>query len=74
MPCMGPNLDYAREQGRKVGQEILTKLLDDHKMWGPIHWPNAKLPTKNDISWERLKENFVKAVEELFVEDACNSF
>ncbi len=71
MPCMGPNLDWHAEQGRKVGLEILEKMLTEHKMWGPISKNDW---SRDNVDWNNAKQNFVKAVEELFVLDGVYSF
>ena len=76
MPCMGPDLDLARKQGREIGEKLLAQLIDEHHLWDItdpkydkcLHLPNA------DKRWTKAKKAFVKAVEELWVEDECNGF
>jgi hypothetical protein len=63
MPCMGPDLDYAAKIGNKVGQDILAKMIFD----------NSLMDCDNE-RWLVMKRKFIKVVEDLFVEDACNSF
>ena len=74
MPCMGPDLEHAREWGRKTGIEILEKMLDDHTMWGPMPSITKLKSRQDETEWNTAKENFVKAVEELFVLDGIYSF
>lgn len=59
MPCMGPDLEAARKRGQEVGKKILDELIKQHNLW--------------DIT-NKSKHEFIQAVEELFVEDACNGF
>ena len=75
MPCMGPNLEAAREKGRKVGEELLAKLLEEHRMWDITEpkWAGFGLPNAQE-RWAAAKEKFVSAVSDLFEEDASNSF
>lgn len=77
MPCMGPDLKEARTQGQEVGAKLLARLIDENKLWDItdkaynekfLHFPNS------ENRWDKAKKEFVRAVEELFVEDACNGF
>ena len=79
MPCMGPDLKEARTQGQEVGAKLLAQLIDENKLWDItdkadkdtekfLHLPNS------ENRWDKAKKEFVRAVEELFVEDACNGF
>jgi len=77
MPCMGPDLDYARRHGNEVGRELLAQLMKTHNLWDItdekmdkkfFHLPGAK------TRWNKAKSDFIKAVEDLFVEDAANGF
>ena len=78
MPCMGPDLQYARQCGRKAGEKLLAELIKKHNMWDITaekwaHPQICKLPGA-ESRWEKAKKEFVRAVEKLFVEDACNGF
>lgn len=76
MPCMGPDLDAARRLGRRIGEETLNSLMDKYHLYDVtdpkydrmLHWPGSR------ERWTTAKENFIKSVEELFVEDATNGF
>lgn len=76
MPCMGPDLTFARKQGREVGEKLLAQLINEHHFWditankedGMLRLPGA------NARWDKAKAEFIHAVEELFVEDACNGF
>jgi hypothetical protein len=78
MPCMGPDLTLARKHGRKVGEQLLAQLIKDNHFWD-ITAPEDKtkcvlrLPGA-EKRWDKAKEGFLKAVEELFVEDESNGF
>ena len=66
---MGPNLEYAREKGNKIAQKMLENLCIQYIMNDyQFILPNSK------ERWEKAKADFIKSVEELFVEDACNTF
>lgn len=76
MPCMGPDLKWARQQGRKVGKRVLVRLIDEASLFDitdPRYKKMFRLPGATR-RWKRAKVSFIKAVEELFVEDACNGF
>jgi hypothetical protein len=77
MPCMGPDLKSARQLGNEVGKVLLEQLIDHHSMWDISEEDKTKvqffLPGA-EKRWKRAKAKFIKAVEELFVEDACNGF
>lgn len=78
MPCTGPDLKRARQLGHDVGEELLARLIDQHSMWdvsiakrdnpGYFFLPGA------DKRWEKATKKFIEAVEDLFEEDAANSF
>lgn len=76
MPCMGPDLNLARKQGREVGEKLLAQLIKDHHLLeisDPKYDGIFRLPGSVK-RWDEAKESFLKSVEELFVEDACNGF
>ena len=85
MPCMGPDQNYARQRGNEVGKDLLEELINHHlvmfnalKMWDITadeckKQDFVKLPNA-EKRWNKAKKMFVKAVEELFVEDAANGF
>lgn len=76
MPCMGPDLEAARKHGNCVAQSFLDEIicvgqlidLGDEKYDGMVTLPGAR------ERWGAAKAAFVKAVEDLFVEDAANGF
>lgn len=76
MMVTGPNLEYAEKEGRQVGELLLQKLIKEHglfditnKKYKDFH----ELPSAKE-RWADAKENFIKAVTELFIEDAGNGF
>lgn len=75
MPCMGPDLTLARKHGRAVGEKLLARLIKDSlfDITDPKYDKMLKLPNA-EKRWKRAKERFLRAVEELFVEDECNGF
>lgn len=76
MPCMGPDLNLARKQGREVGEKLLAQLIKDNHLLeisDPKYDVIIRIPGSVK-RWDKAKEDFLKAVEELFVEDACNGF
>jgi hypothetical protein len=76
MPCMRPDLEAARKRGNQIGQELLARLIDEHSMLDISTWKDKGiliLPGA-DARWTKAKEDFIKAVEELFVEDEANGF
>lgn len=78
MPCMGPDLNYARKHGHIVGEKLFADLIKKHSLWDItadeckqqdfVRLPNA------EKRWNKAKVGFIKAVEKLFVEDAANGF
>lgn len=76
MPCMGPDLNLARKHGREVGEKLLAQLIKDHHLIEISHPKYDIVIRLPDASkrWDKTTEDFLKAVEELFVEDACNGF
>ncbi len=76
MPCMGPDLDAARKHGREVGKELLDRLIDNYSLWDISKEDRGKflLLPNAEKRWKKAKAKFIKAVEEIFVEDACNGF
>ena len=76
MPCMGPDCNAAREQGKQVAEALLAKLIADHHLWDisdkdiEATW----LIKRNVDRWVGTKETIVEAIADLFVQDACNSF
>ena len=76
MPCMGPDLGAARKHGRNTGESMLKGLIERE------NFLDIDDPKYNDLPgfpgdrerWKAAKEKFIQAVEELFVEDAANSF
>ncbi len=75
MPCMGPDLNYARLHGNEVGKALLEELIDHNSMWDVSEDKTKSwcLPGA-EKRWKKAKAKFIKAVEDLFVEDAANSF
>lgn len=75
MPVMGPNLDSARSRGNDVAQKLLEDLLKNHDLFDITEdrYKNFGLGNSKE-RWRKAKDTFIKAVEELFIEDACNSF
>lgn len=76
MPCSGPNCDAARERGNRVAMSLLPLLMKEHGLWDITHRDHQDypLPLNCRNRWDKAKSDFVAAVEELFVQDACNSF
>lgn len=76
MPCSGPNLKAARERGNRYANAILPLLMKEEGLWDVTH-PDFRdfhlLPNARE-RWDRAKADFVRAMEELFVQDSCNSF
>lgn len=76
MACMGPDLDDARRRGNEIGKILLDFLMTTHRFW------DVTDPKFNDMlllpgaraRWDNAKDAFIKATEELFVEDASNGF
>lgn len=71
MPCGGPDLNAARRDGNKAAQELLEYLHQKHHIYikgGPFIWPGSK------ERWEKAVNDFTKAVENIFEEDATNGF
>lgn len=69
MACQGPDLNEAKKFGKKVGEALFEELVKEYNMGTPpFVLPNA------DKRWKKAKQSFIKSVEELFIEDACNSF
>ena len=66
---MGPDLMHAREKGNKVAKEMLNNLFKQHGL--DDTW--VMLP-KAGQRWKKAKADFIKSVEDMFVEDAANSF
>ena len=79
MPCMGPDLIYARELGREVGAELFAQLIKKHKLSDITDKQDKdndkyiRLPNSEN-RWNKAKQEFIRSVEEIFVEDACNGF
>lgn len=76
MPCMGPDLTSARKHGRKVGEQLLAQLLKDYDLWNitDSSWDRMiKLPGA-EKRWKKAKEQFLKSIETLFVENESNGF
>jgi hypothetical protein len=73
---MGPDITLAREQGRVVGEELLARLIKDNNLWDITKTRNEESIQlfKSKVRWIKVKREFIRAVEELFVEDACNGF
>jgi hypothetical protein len=66
---MGPNIDEARKQARKAADEMFAAM----DVYGISDQQLFVSPSSKD-RWDEAKRKFVASVEELFVEDACNSF
>ncbi len=76
MPCIGPDLKEIRKHGQEAGKKLLVRLIDEHKLRDISADKDSRilrLPG-SDGRWKQAKKEFVRAVEELFVEDACNGF
>lgn len=72
MPCMGPDCEAARKRGAEVASELLMMLKEKHDILPsdverPCHTPFQQQKLAAEIA-------FIKAVEELFVVEACESF
>jgi hypothetical protein len=75
MPCMGPDVEGARMNGRGVGEKLLAELVAAHNLWDIKPIEGSWLPTKRQCEqWAKAKEDFVVAVGELFAWDSMNSF
>lgn len=75
MACQGPDLDGARDFGKKVAEALLEELIKEYKLADPTN-PKYKVISLGNAKkrWKKAKEMFVKSVQEMFVENACNSF
>ena len=67
MPCMGPDIYYAYDQGEKAYSEVIKLLeqkyhITDHP--GPFF----------DKDFNKAKENLKKAIQEVMWMDACDAF
>jgi hypothetical protein len=75
---MGPDLNEARKQGREVGAKLLAQLIKENKLediTAPKNQHSNLIRLPNSHSrWDKAKQEFIRSVEELFVEDACNGF
>ena len=74
MPCMGPDIEFARKQGNKVAEELFADIVKQHKLIDPLEPSETFVLPKADLRWKKIKKQFVKAVEDMFEEDACNGF
>lgn len=72
MPASGPDLEYARRQGNKVGKELYKLMMEKYYLWEPDG--KSILLAGSAKRWADNKKNFILAVEEFFVEDACNGW
>ena len=75
---MGPDLTSARKHGQEVGAKLLARLIEENKLWDVTapekqHPDIIRLPGSYS-RWDKAKKEFIRSVEELFVEDACNGF
>ena len=73
---MGPDLNAAKKAGNKVGKELLKQLINQHNLYDVTktkYKTMIQLPHSR-ARWKQAKTDFVRAVEEIFIEDACNSF
>ena len=72
MACQGPDLNSARKAGNAYARQLLKQMVKEQKISPPSRhvWtiPNA------DKRWNKARRSFILAVEEMFVEDACNSW
>lgn len=69
MACQGPDLKEAKKLGTQVGEALFNELIDEYNMSNQLFtFPASKK------RWEKAKKTFIKSVEDLFVEDASNSF
>jgi hypothetical protein len=75
MACQGPDLDGARDFGKKVADALLEELIKEYKLADPTN-PKYKVISLGNSKnrWKKARGMFVKSVQELFVENACNSF
>jgi hypothetical protein len=62
-----PDCDVAQKWGEIVGEQRFMELVEDYKLY-------SGSTAKDHERWVEIRERFIKAVGELFVEDACNSF
>lgn len=71
---MGPDLDAARKDGNVVAQKMLDSLIKEHL----TDWTQAAkegvFVHHGGSTWDKAKADFIKAVEELFVEDEAIGF
>ena len=76
MPCMGPDCDFAAKKGRETGGKMFAQLVADHSFMDLSRekWGNHRGLPGAEERWLDAKSRLVKAVEDLFVEDACNGF
>ena len=72
MPVFGPDLEYARKQGNEAGEEMYKLMMEKYYLYEPGE-KDSWLGGANK-RWVGNKKNFILAVEEFFVEDACNGF
>lgn len=75
---MGPDLKEARKRGQELGIKLLARVIKDNNMWD-VTAPKMKghkfiLLPNSENRWDKAKRKFVRAIEELFEEDACNGF
>lgn len=75
MACQGPDLNYAKNFGKKVAEALLDELIKEYKLADPTNPKYRVISLPNsEKRWKKARGMFVKSVQELFVEDACNSF
>ena len=75
MACQGPDLDGARSFGKKVAEALLEELIKEYNLTDPTSSRTKIISVGNaEKRWKKTRGMFIKSVQELFVEDVCNSF
>jgi hypothetical protein len=65
MPLLGPDFSGAREQGRKVGEELFQELVRKHQLSGDC------CVAMFEKQFDDARKAFIGAVEDLFEANAC---
>jgi len=73
MACMGPDLDRAKEEGKRIGETLLAELIAKHDLFDVTDDKFKGMFVSRD-RWAAAKAAFIEAVGVLFSEDASNSF
>lgn len=75
MACQGPDIDGAKNLGKKVAEALLEELIKEYKLADPTNSKTRVTSLPNaERRWKKTRGMFIKSVQELFVEDASNSF